>query len=135
MPSILEDFGLETAVSELISRLNKVGLHLEYQAIGLKRLNPVVEIAAYRIIQELLNNIIKHAKATNALLEINLIGNKLNLMVRDNGIGFNKNEMLANHKGIGLTSIQNRVKLMDGSMLIETAPQQGTTVSIELKVT
>ena len=134
MPRILEDFGLETAISELISRLNKLGLKLDYQTAGMHRLNPSFEIAVYRISQELLNNIIKHSKATEATLSITLKGRKLTLIATDNGVGFNQEEVLKQPKGIGLTSILNRVKLLNGTLEISSTPQVGTSIKIELKV-
>jgi PAS domain S-box-containing protein len=135
MPRILEDFGLETALNELVSRISKSGLELQFHASGLKRFSPVVEIAAYRIIQELINNIIKHSKATVAGLEVVRENDRLHISVKDNGIGFEPGEVAKLHKGIGLTGMLNRVKLLDGKMTIESQPGKGTTISIELQLT
>ena len=83
--------------------------------------------------QELLNNILKHAKATEALLQLTLERKKLTVVAADNGIGFDPGEAAKKTKGIGLTSIKNRVQLLDGEMKIASAPEKGTTITIMLK--
>lgn len=131
-PRILEDFGLETALQELLKRISGPNLKISLHTNHLRRFSAGIEIAVYRIIQELINNIIKHAKATMAALEVTCSRNKLAITVKDNGIGFDEKSLALKTKGIGLTSIQNRVKLLNGELTIETAPSQGTEVTIEI---
>ncbi|HSI89932.1 MAG TPA: PAS domain S-box protein [Adhaeribacter sp.] len=134
LPGILRDFGLETAIQELLKRISPSGLVIDLHTSGLKRQPEIIEIAAYRIIQELLNNIIKHSKATKANVELICQDQMLEIMAKDNGIGFDPESNFIRTRGIGLTGILNRVKLLDGKMELETEPGKGTTVSIVLNV-
>jgi PAS domain S-box-containing protein len=133
MPRILEDFGLETALEELIKRICMGAIHFNLQTNGLQRFSETIEIAVYRIIQELINNILKHSQATQAKVEVSCKRNIISITVQDNGIGFDLKSKATKTKGIGLTGIRNRVKLLDGVMNVETAPNAGTSIKIQLK--
>lgn len=133
MPRILEDFGLETALEELHKRLDQTNLCLSIKTKDLGRFSPNIEIAIYRIIQELVNNILKHAAATEATVHVVSKRNSLKIIAEDNGVGFNAEEALAAPKGLGLTSIRNRVKLLDGDMKIDSRAGLGTIISINMK--
>ena len=130
MPSVLSNFGLEKAIENLVEKVNfsstinirlDVGIHKE-------RFQSEFEINVFRIVVELLNNIIKHAKATRA--EIGLIQEKdiLILTVKDNGIGFNKSRKA---NGIGLNNIRSRVNYMNGILDIKS-DAAGTQIEIKL---
>lgn len=134
MPGILEDFGLETALQELFKRLSVPNLKMNLHTNGLQRFPADIEIAVYRIIQELLNNIIKHAKASQATIEVTCQRNMLQVSAKDNGIGFEEKSTLLRTKGIGLASILNRVKLLNGEVALESSPGSGTVVSVEIKI-
>lgn len=134
MPRILEDFGLETALQELMKRICTGAIKFNLKTIGLQRFSDTIEIAVYRIIQELINNILKHSKATQANLEVTCKRNMLYITVQDNGIGFDPKSKATKTKGIGLTGIENRVKLLDGKMEVQTIPGTGTTINIQLKI-
>lgn len=131
MPTILEDYGLESAINDIAKKL-KGELKIKYCIAGFeKRLNSSIEIAVYRIIQELTNNIIKHAKATSAVIDLNNNNGKVTILVKDNGKGFVKNK---DHiPGIGLSSIKSRVKLLNGQMVIDSR-STGTTVKIDFQM-
>ncbi len=131
MPVILEDYGLESAVNDIYKKL-KSELKVKCTIVGFKeRLNSPIEIAIYRIVQELTNNIIKHAFATNVVISLTNENGKISIHVNDNGRGFVKNKDKAS--GIGLSSIRSRVKLLNGNMVIDSK-STGTKVSIEFSL-
>ena len=135
VPVILRDFGLERALLELKQKLSQAPFDLYFHFVGLEKpLKKEYETAIYRIIQELLNNVIKHAEATEVHVHLIKSGRKIMITVEDNGRGFNQNnpEILLN--GIGLSSIKNRVKLFNGTLDINSRPGQGTIVEIDLKL-
>lgn len=131
MPTILEDFGLETTLHDLVRRIENAGLVIHCEVIGLQdRLNSALEMALYRIVQELLNNVIKHAQATQAVISLTRKKRHLILRVEDNGIGFDSSKKVS--QGMGLPSIRNRVKLLDGTLNFDSAPGRGTLLTILL---
>jgi signal transduction histidine kinase len=95
-----------------------------------ERLSPSVEIMLYRIVQELLNNIAKHAQATEAIVQFIREGNRLSVTVEDNGKGFNT--MAADQsKQAGLDSVKSRVDYLNGQISIESETNVGTTVMMD----
>ena len=85
----------------------------------------------YRIIQELVNNILKHANAKTAVVQMVYNEERLHITVEDDGRGFNT-AILQNNNGIGYISLQNRVAYLNGSMDINTAPGNGTSITINI---
>ncbi|GAB2969641.1 hypothetical protein GCM10027048_45660 [Hymenobacter coalescens] len=134
-PNILEDFGLKTALEELCKRIPKqnldVHLHVTEPEPPLPRL---FETAVYRIVQELLNNVIKHAQAREAFVYVEPQGKSLHVSVEDDGVGFDVEAATTKRKGIGLAGIRNRVSLLGGQLTLRSMPGLGTTISIELPV-
>ncbi len=130
MPEVLLKLGLINAIQDLCnniqgSRLLKISL----QAYGMEnRLNPQTEIMLYRIVQELLNNILKHARATQVIIQFNRHQEKLSITIEDDGQGFNVSEENA---GAGLKTIQSRVSYLNGELNIDSAQGLGTTVMME----
>lgn len=135
MPEVLIKIGLIPAVQELCSSINAGRLlHTTLQVYGMeKRLNPSTEIMLYRIVQELLNNIIKHAHATEAILQFNKDGNRLSVTVEDNGRGFNTAEQ-EDKAGIGLESVKSRVTYLNGQLSIDSQQEVGTTVMMDFLI-
>jgi two-component system, chemotaxis family, CheB/CheR fusion protein len=132
-PTVLRDFGLKTAIEELINRLTSNNLIITCDLVGVdKRFDDLIEISLYRIIQELLNNIIKHAQATEAHIELLNQKGFIYLRVQDNGSGFKEDET-PNKKGIGLSSIRNRVKLLDGVLKVDSRMGKGTGIEIKVR--
>ncbi|RIJ42434.1 PAS domain-containing protein [Pontibacter oryzae] len=132
MPSILQDFGLEVTLRELCQKLSKAHVSIAlavYDASA--RFDPEIEIAAYRMIQELINNSLKHSEATHVRIEVCEAKSSLYLQVSDNGKGLDKT-MLKKEKGIGLRSIKKRLKLMGGKLRIEVNTIQGTRIRLKL---
>lgn len=135
MPGLLTKFGLYEATEDLIEQLDETeGLNAKCEILGdTKRLAENTEIMLYRIFQELVNNTIKHAEATNITLKIIVRPELLVINYYDDGKGFNMDEKIES-RSIGLTSIQSRVKFLSGKSSIESAPGQGTSYSIEIPI-
>ncbi len=136
-PSVLDDLGLLSAITWLgDQRLTPLGIEYTLKVDGLEdRLPPSMEVALYRIIQEALTNVIRHAEAKKVDILVDKNSELLFIEIRDNGKGFNldvlKNKSDSN-KGLGLWGMQERVRTLDGKMTIDTAIDQGTTISIRL---
>jgi len=93
-----------------------------------------MEIHVYRIIQECVNNIIKHAHATSGKVTIKRWYNRLNIDVEDNGIGFDVlSQKIKNERGIGIQGIVERIRFIGGTMRIESNPGRGTRLLITIK--
>lgn len=134
MPATLSKLGLVAALQNLIGKIsNKEGLQVSLSAHGFEeRLEENTEISIYRIILELLNNIVKHAKAGNVSIQLIRYPEYINLIVEDNGRGFEFNKAMEDKKGIGLGNIFSRVEFLKGTIDFDSAPDHGTTVIIEL---
>nr|WP_242582363.1 PAS domain S-box protein [Hymenobacter telluris] len=134
-PGILEDFGLAYALEELVRRIPHRSLAVHLHLAGLEEPLPrLLEVAVYRIVQELLNNIIKHAQAQEAFIHLVREDDKLAVSVEDNGQGFEVDLSYTPQQGIGLPGLRNRVGLLGGTLLINSRPGLGTIISIELPV-
>ncbi|HUH32465.1 MAG TPA: PAS domain-containing protein [Daejeonella sp.] len=134
MPAILEDFGLEIAIKDLLSNKFKI-IPIKYSVLfsGLKqRLNPDIEIAIFRIVQELINNLIKHSKANRAEIYINKGADYLAIRINDNGSGFNLESVNSREKTFGLRSITNRVKLLNGKINFDSTNADGSHITIDI---
>jgi signal transduction histidine kinase len=97
------------------------------------RIEKTLEIIIYRIVQELLNNIMKHAAATEVMVQLVKEENRLSIIVEDNGKGFDS-AILNDNKGAGLTSIQSRVNYLKGRLDINSEAGKGTLVNIEFNI-
>jgi PAS domain S-box-containing protein len=134
-PGILEDFGLVYALEELIRRIPRRSIAVHLHLTGLEEPLPkLMQVAVYRIVQELLNNIIKHAQAQEAFIHLVREDDKLTVLVEDNGQGFEADSSFAPRQGIGLPGLRNRVGLLGGALAINSRSGQGTIISIELPV-
>jgi signal transduction histidine kinase len=135
MPEMLTKFGLDEALKEYCNSINTTKLlTVKYQSLGMEaRLDKSVEIIIYRIIQELLNNIMKHAAATEAFVQLIKEENRLNVVVEDNGKGFDKDIDDAG-KGVGLANIRSRVDYLKGQLDIHAEAGKGTLVNIEFNI-
>lgn len=136
-PPMLQEFGLLAALKGLVGEMVeqqtvKVSFKVEGTAL---RLRPEAEITAYRVVQEALNNIKKHAEASECSVEINYFPRKVVLEISDNGCGFSipepSNKLVYSGK-LGLTGMQERAKLIDGKLTIKSYPSKGTVVRLEL---
>ena len=135
-PGILEDFGLRTTLEELVKRLAPARLPVRLHLAGLEqRLAPPVEIAVYRIVQELLNNVMKHAQASEVVLHLVHENHRLEVSVEDDGRGFEPAALAAQPlTGIGLAGVRNRVALLGGELAVVSRLGRGTIISFGLEV-
>ncbi len=136
MPEALVKFGLDTALNDFCSDMNQSsGMKVIYQSYGLDNqpLEQSKSITVYRIVQELINNALKHSGATETLVQLSIADNKLSITVEDNGKGF-ETDLLQSAKGIGWSNIQNRVDFLKGNIDIHSKKDEGTSVLIEIKL-
>ncbi len=132
MPSTLMDKGIVTALNELANKINDTGLmHIDLVVNDADtRLDSSVEIAIYRIVQEVVNNMIKHSKANTVEIMLDYNTEKIYLSIKDNGVGFDTNT-IEQSSGIGWKNIFSRVYMMNGDVQIDSQPGRGTLVNIE----
>lgn len=132
-PLQLDDLGLAAALRSHLDRQAKLGgltPHFEIQEAPLK-LPADVETACFRVAQEAINNIVRHAKAANVWLRLFLAGERLALSVRDDGAGFDvtsAQRRAAAGESLGVVSMEERVALAGGTLQIHSAPRQGTVI-------
>ncbi|MGH9844612.1 MAG: sensor histidine kinase [Blastocatellia bacterium] len=134
-PVHLERLGLTAVIEEMIERVaQSSGLQFSTDIEALDGwLSKEDEIHLFRILQESANNILKHAQATKAYLEIWREGDELRVTVRDNGRGYDANAS-SPRRGLGLTSIGERARMLGGTQTITTAPGAGTTIELRIPI-
>lgn len=137
-PMSLDDLGLVPTVERLITQHNETSdIYVEFKFFGDKiKLLPVIEVACFRIIQESLNNIKKHSKATRACVKIEVAKNIIYIVVSDNGIGFSKESIKKSdeNNGYGLMSMEERVTLLNGKFEISSSPGKGTKILVSIPI-
>jgi signal transduction histidine kinase len=135
MPEVLVNFGLAEAVRSYCEGISKASLlEIDFQTFGLNdRLPRETEIQVYRIIQELLSNVLRHAKAKRAVVQLSRHDDELLITVEDDGVGFDPN-LLSDANSAGLANIRNRLNYLNGKLAIHTAPGRGTSIEINIKV-
>jgi signal transduction histidine kinase len=135
MPEMLTRFGLDEALKEYCNTINTTKLlSVKYLPVGMdKRLDKSTEIIIYRIVQELLNNILKHAGASEALIQVIREEKRLNLVVEDNGKGFDPS-LTENNRGAGWMNIRSRIEYLKGQLDIHSEPGKGTLITIEFNI-
>lgn len=126
--------GLLPALKNLAkSASNASELNIEVNEFGLNtRLENALEITLFRIIQELITNVIKHSEAKEAVISLTQIDNTINIIVEDNGKGFNAKKIQKQSNGMGLGSIERRVESLNGSMEIDSTIGKGTSILIDI---
>lgn len=131
-PLHLERLGLTSTIEEMIEHVEAAsGIEINCDVEPIDGfLTKEGEISFYRIVQECLNNIVKHSGARRASVSVFKEGQDLVLTVRDDGHGFDAQQALVQHLGLGLNGIAERAKILGGSYLIESEPGQGATVTV-----
>ncbi|MBI5350029.1 MAG: hypothetical protein HZB77_12070 [Chloroflexi bacterium] len=128
-PPALDELGLIAAVREHAAQCELNGVRITVAAPDqLPSLPAAVEVATYRIIQEALTNVMRHAQAQTCAVSIELKKGTLNLQISDDGIGLSRDH----HRGVGLNSMRERAEELGGQCVIEPAPKGGTRVKAEL---
>ena len=131
-PSALDDFGLEPALRRLGQTVKESGaLDVQVETrLGSERLLPEVETAVYRIVQEALTNVVKHASAQRVSIVVTRMPEKVMVLIEDDGSGFDPD--VGPGEGLGLLGMRERVQLLDGSLAIDAQRGSGTTLAVEL---
>jgi PAS domain S-box-containing protein len=135
-PTALDDLGLQAALSSYVQNWSKhFGIPVQLHASGMdkERLTPEIETTLYRIAQEALNNVAKHAEAKSAAVMLERRATQVSLIIEDDGVGFDLQQILdANDKGLGLVGLRERAALVGGTVEIESQPDEGTTVVVRI---
>ena len=134
MPAILKDFGLVFTLKDYCKTITEGGkLEVNLDIHGVKtRLDEVTEVMLFRIAQELINNVIKHANATQVDIQLIAHQKTLILMVEDNGKGIEYPKNSRPTKNYGLKNVESRVKALNGLMAMDSIKNRGTIITIEI---
>jgi signal transduction histidine kinase len=135
-PSALDDLGLVAALESLVAdfrRRHQVAVDFLHQGHD-RRLHPESERAIYRLVQEALTNIARHAEATSGVVRLTIDPSTVTVTIEDNGVGFDVAdvERPGKRRGLGLLSIRERVTGLRGTVRIESAVRHGSRIDVEL---
>lgn len=131
----IHDIGIVESIRQLLLSIEKTGQYrTSFQASdNFHILDPNTDIILYRMIQEIVNNIIKHAMASIIDIEIKSVQDMTTLRISDNGIGFDTGLLQQERSGIGLQNIINRAKTIDAIVDVKSEPGNGTTITLYIK--
>lgn len=131
-PMSLDDLGLIPTLERYIDKyIGQTGIIIDFIVMGSKRRLPnTYEVTIFRLVQEALNNIYKHAQATGGKVRIEFKNERINIMISDDGIGFDSGEV--EEDKYGLISMKERCELLGGAIEIKSAPNKGTVIKIVL---
>jgi len=134
-PPVLLEKGFEAAIRDLVTRIKHLKKHeVQYNVNGLNgSLEPFIQHALYRTIQEVVNNVIKHAGATELNLEILQSKQDVTVMIEDNGVGFDTRDQSS--EGLGLQNAESRIQGLNGSFFVDSMIGRGTIITIILPLT
>ena len=131
MPHALTISGLEGAIQDMVDNLNDQKYDATFEANNLPKMETTREVMVYRLVQEIISNIRKHAKASSIFIQIFGHKQEINLIIEDDGVGFDyQKAQLAG--GLGLKSINSRVAFLDGNIEWDTQPKRGTNINITI---
>jgi PAS domain S-box-containing protein len=136
-PTALDDLGLRAALANYVQDWSvRAGVRADLHTTGLSadRLTSEVETTLYRIAQEALNNIAKHARAENVDVILERWPDHVSLIIEDDGVGFDQGNGGAPHQGFGLLGMQERAALVGATVQIESAAGEGTTIIVRMPV-
>jgi len=134
VPPSLGDIGLREAIQEMINNLKisqKMDIKLRTAGLGKANIPKNMQLMVFRIVQEQMNNVLKHSRATGVEIKLSVAKDILNLSVTDNGVGFDPKKRM---KGIGLMNISSRAQVHDGVMEIDSQPGNGCTLKISIPI-
>jgi PAS domain S-box-containing protein len=134
-PTALDDLGLRAALANYIqdwSRRASISAELHTTGLTTDRLASEIETTLYRIAQEALNNIAKHARAGHVEIILERRADQVSLIVEDDGVGFDPGGVQADRRGFGLLGMQERAALVGARVEIESAPGEGTTIFVRM---
>ncbi|HSL17152.1 MAG TPA: GAF domain-containing protein [Methylomirabilota bacterium] len=134
-PASLDHLGLEAALRQYSrSAASKFGLEVHFKARGMKgmRFSTELETALYRVVQEAMANVVRHARATRADVLLQRRGDRVTVMVEDNGVGFEPDLVRRREDRLGLLGLEERAEALGGALTVESAPGAGTTIVVEV---
>lgn len=133
-PPMLDDLGLEAAIQSHVQDFSRRWqINVNFTSSGLGRLPPNVELVLYRIVQEALSNVAKHASASRVETRLSRKGRTLRLLVKDDGCGFDVEAAKGSRQsGLGLFGMEERLALIGGTLRVESSPGKGTRLSAEV---
>jgi signal transduction histidine kinase len=132
-PPDLEADGLVATVRKDLEVLGRThGLRADLQVRGTPDLDSEVETELYRIVQEALNNVVRHANAATITVDVDAGGGTVMITVRDDGVGFDPGARAIRERRLGLTSMRERAEGLGGKIVVESAPGSGTVVTVEV---
>lgn len=136
LPNTLERKGLTEAIREFISRIHaRQSVHIDFYQPVKVDIQEQQQIHIFRMVQEIIQNTIKHSKAKNLQLAIGSENNEIVLLTKDDGDGFDVDKVRKNSMGLGLKSIESRVEILNGTLILQSAPGSGTTYFIKIPMT
>ncbi len=131
MPPDLQEHGLIQTISTFLNRINNHKIQFTFQHYGkIPELNEVTGKIILMMTMELIQNILKHSRATEAIIQFDFFDDSMSITVEDNGVGIGNN--FTERKGMGLTNIENNVSILNGSLDIKSSEYTGTTMLIEI---
>ena len=129
----LREIGLIESIEDIIDDIklarSDLSIELDLQNISEEQIEDKRKLTVFRIVQEQLNNIVKHARATRVLIRLSMEGPNLVVTMTDNGVGF---DVSRHRKGVGITNIISRAELFSGKVEIQSQPGEGTTLAVSL---
>ena len=136
-PSVLDDLGLAAALQRYIGDYQtRYAIQVDFVFRNLAERLPIeIETTLYRVIQEGLTNIARHAQAQNASILLEQRAASVRVILEDNGVGFDAETVTYSQKSLGLQGMRERVALLNGKLVIESQPGQGTSLFIEIPLT
>lgn len=133
-PPNLEHLGFLQTVQDFCQRIQKINnIDLQFNYDEAPTLSKTQELALYRIIQELVNNTLKHANATQIKLNFQQLPTGFKMLYQDNGIGFKISDKASTNKGIGTKSIESRANAIDAIFQLKSTPNEGMSFELTLK--
>ena len=135
MPNALIRSGLSSAVREFVQRISSTDkLKVDLEIVGLNdRLEQTTETVLFRVLQEIVSNIVKHANANHVTIQLIRHDQEITLMVEDNGRGFDTSK-IQEFEGIGLKNLFSRVEFLNGTIHFDSNPGRGTTVTVDIPI-
>lgn len=134
-PDILDNLGLSEAIDGQVQEfINRTGLNVQFENCPEDlELKPEIAIVVYRIVQEGLTNIIRHAKAKNVFITFTVYPEKLELQIMDDGIGFMPEDICQSNR-LGIVGMQERARLSDGTLNVTGGPNKGTKLELQIPI-
>jgi two-component system sensor histidine kinase DegS len=130
-PMVLDDLGLVPALELLAAGVSKrTELRISIQSLNVKRLPAPLEVALYRVVQEALNNVSRHAKASSVRIRLHRSDEGLVCWIRDNGVGFNPDLLSQGRNGLGLRGMRERIQNLGGVFEIKSRKGRGTELHL-----